>query len=98
MLIEDLAREAIMATTTIRLSEELKQRIALAAERSGQSIHDFILEAIVEKVAAEEQRADFDSEAEARFAKIVESGKTVTWSSMRSCLLEELAGSKSQLN
>lgn len=81
-----------MATTTIRLPEDLKARIASAAERSGKSTHSFILEAIAEKAALEEQRTDFDAEANARFARIVESGKTIPWGDMRRYLEERLEG------
>lgn len=79
-------------TTTIRLPEDLKARIAIAAERAGKTTHSFIIEAIVEKAELEEQRADFDAEANARFAKIVESGKTIPWADMRHYLEERLAG------
>ncbi len=79
-------------TTTIRLSEELKERIASAAQRAGKSSHSFILEAIVEKADLEEQHASFDAEANARFAKIVESGETIPWSDMRQYLEQRLAG------
>lgn len=79
-------------TTTIRLPEELKTRIASAAERAGKTTHSFILEAIAEKAELEEQRADFDAEADARFAKIVESGKTLPWTDVRHYLKERVAG------
>lgn len=36
-------------------------------------------EGIAEKAELEEQRADFDAEANARFAKIAESGKSIPW-------------------
>jgi predicted transcriptional regulator len=81
-----------MATTTIRIPEDLKVRIASAAERAGKSTHSFILEAIAEKADQEEQRADFDAEADGRFAKIVESGRTIPWSDMRHYLEGRLAG------
>lgn len=51
--------EGLMATTTIRLPDDLKARIARAAERSGKTTHSLILEAIAEKAEQEEQRADF---------------------------------------
>ncbi len=35
-----------MATTTIRLNEAMKARIAAAAERAGKTAHAFMLEAI----------------------------------------------------
>ncbi|WP_426105504.1 CopG family ribbon-helix-helix protein [Massilia sp. TSP1-1-2] len=79
-------------TTTIRLSEDLKARIASAAERVGKSTHSFILEAIAEKTELEEQRAGFDEEANARFAKIVESGKTIPWTDLRHYLEARLEG------
>lgn len=79
-------------TTTIRLPEDLKARIASAAARAGKTTHSFILEAIAEKAELEEQRGDFDAEANARFAKIVESGETIPWSEMRHYLEERLAG------
>jgi predicted DNA-binding protein len=81
-----------MSTTTIRLPEELKARIASAAKRAGKTTHSFILEAIAEKAEIEEQRADFDAVADARFAKIVESGKTIPWTEMRRYLEDRVAG------
>jgi len=36
-------------TTTVRLSQELKARIARAAEREGTTAHSFVIEAIKEK-------------------------------------------------
>ena len=79
-------------TTTIRLSEELKARVASAAERSGKTPHSFILEAIAEKAGQEEARAALDQEADARFANIVAAGKTVPWKEARAYLQLRLAG------
>lgn len=81
-----------MTTTSIRLPYELKQRVARAAERAGQTPHAFMLEAIAERVAAEEQRREFQQIAEQRYARIVESGETVPWSVMRDYLMRRLAG------
>ena len=75
-----------MSTTTIRLPEELKARIASAAERAGTTAHGFILEAIAEKTDQAERRADFYDEAEQRYADLVASGKTISWEQMRSYL------------
>jgi uncharacterized protein (DUF1778 family) len=63
-----------MSTIIMRLPDDLKARIASAAERAGKTTYSFILEAIAEKAELEEQRADFDAEADCRFAKIVGSG------------------------
>jgi predicted transcriptional regulator len=81
-----------MPTTTIRLPEDLKTRVALAAKHAGTTTHAFILEAIAEKTAQEERRTDFDAEAEARYARIVASGKTISWKEMRHYLEARIAG------
>jgi len=81
-----------MSTTTIRLPEDLKARVAAAAERAGKTSHSFILEAIAEKAEQEERRNDFDDLAEKRFADIVASGKTIPWREMRTYLENRLAG------
>ena len=81
-----------MATTTIRIPDDLKARVAVAAERAGKTAHSFILEAIAEKAEHEERRSEFDDVAERRFAKIVASGKTVPWNEMRTYLEDRLAG------
>jgi len=81
-----------MSTTTIRMPDDLKARVAAAAKRAGTTSHGFILEAIAEKAAQQELRADFDAVAEERFANIVASGKTVPWQEMRGYLEARLAG------
>jgi len=81
-----------MSTTTIRLPEELKARVAEAAKQAGTTSHNFILEAIAEKTELADQRAAFDAVAEQRYARIVESGKTIPWSDMRGYLEDRLAG------
>jgi predicted transcriptional regulator len=81
-----------MNTTTIRMPEEIKTRVVAAVKRSGTTAHGFILEAIAEKVAREEMRADFDAVADERFAKLVASGNAVPWQDMRAYLEARLAG------
>jgi len=84
--------EPAMSTTTIRLSEDLKERVARAARRAGTTSHNFILEAIAEKADEAERRADFRDEAERRHAAIVASGKTIAWSEMRRYLEDRVVG------
>ncbi len=81
-----------MSTTTIRLPDELKARIAAVAKREGTTPHNFILEAIAEKADLAELRADFDAVAEQRYAGIVASGKTIPWDDMRGYLEKHIAG------
>ena len=52
-----------MSTTTIRLPQDLKKRIARAAERAGSTAHSFILEALAEKAEQEERRTEFQDAA-----------------------------------
>ena len=84
-----------MTTTTIRLPEELKARVAQGAERAGTTAHGFILEAIAEKAEREEQRGEFNDTAQRRHAAIVASGKTVPWRDMRRYLEDRVAGKNS---
>ena len=83
-----------MSTTTIRLPDDLKARIARAAERAGTTSHSFILEAIAEKADQEDRRGDFNDTADRRYAEIAVSGKTIPWSEMRGYLEGRLAGTK----
>ena len=83
-----------MSTTTIRLPEDLKARVARAAERAGTTSHSFILEAIAEKADQEERRADFNDTADRRYAEIAASGKTIPWNEMRRYLEDRIAGKK----
>lgn len=85
-----------MSTTSIRLPDELKARIAMAAKRAGTTSHNFILEAIAEKADLADRRAEFDVLAEQRYAAIVESGNTIAWDDMRSYLEQRLAGGSAQ--
>lgn len=81
-----------MSTTTIRMPDDLKKKVAAAAKRCGTTAHGFILEAIAEKTEQEALRADFDGVAEQRYAEIVATGKTISWNQMQSYLEARLAG------
>ena len=81
-----------MTTTTIRMPEDLKARVAAAAERTGTTPHGFVLAAIVEKAEQTELRDQFESVAETRYSRIVDSGKTISWEAMRAYLEQRVAG------
>ena len=81
-----------MPTTTIRLPDDLKTRIAAAAKHAGMTAHGFILEAIIEKAEQAERRADFDAIAENRYAGVVSTGETIPWQEMRVYLEARMAG------
>ena len=84
-----------MTTTTIRLPDELKARVAAVANREGMTAHGFILEAIVEKTLRAERGAELDALAEQRYAQIVSSGESVPWAEMRKYLEALGAGQSS---
>lgn len=81
-----------MSTTTLRLSDELKARIADVARRAGVTPHHFMLEAVTEKADQAERRADFDAIAEQRYAHILETGQTLAWDDVRDYLRAKVAG------
>ena len=85
-----------MSTTTIRLPQDLKARVAAAAKRAGTTAHSFILEAIAEKADEEERRSDFHDVAEKRYSRIAASGKTIPWSEMRIYLENRIVGKKAR--
>jgi predicted transcriptional regulator len=85
-----------MSTTTIRLPDDLKVRVAAAAKRAGTTAHGFILQAIAEKTDEEERRNEFHEVAAKRYAAIVATGKTVPWSEMRAYLAGRVAGKKAR--
>lgn len=81
-----------MSTTTVRLPDKLKARIAAAAKRAGTTAHNFILEAITEKTDEAERRGEFHDVAERRYAKIIARGEALPWSEMRTYLESRIAG------
>jgi predicted transcriptional regulator len=64
-----------MATTSLKLPDEVKEQAAHAASRLGLSPHAFMVEAIRKAAAAAEERARFVASAQAARKTILESGK-----------------------
>lgn len=81
-----------MSTTTIRLPEDLKARVAQAAEAAGTTPHGFILEAIAEKAELAERQSDFHAEAEHRWAEFLKTGESIPWEDMRRYLKGRIHG------
>lgn len=75
-----------MTTTTIRIEDDLKARVAAAADRTGKSAHAFMLDAIAQTV----EQIEFDDElhrvADARWATVLATGKTVGWDQAKAFL------------
>ena len=83
-----------MSTTTIRLPDDLKARLSKVAKKLGSSSHALILDAISERVEAEERRSAFLTTAEKRYAKLAESGETISWEEMKVYLRNRTSGKK----
>ena len=84
-----------MATTTIRIQDELKTRIAAAAERAGKSTHAFILDAITETVGQAELDDTLNQIAEERWATILATGgETVPWDDAKAWLQARSRGER----
>lgn len=81
-----------MSTTTIRIEDDLKARIAAAAERAGKSSHGFILDAIAETVEQAELDQEFHRIADERWAKVLATGKTVPWNDAKAYLQARARG------
>ena len=85
-----------MSTTTIRIDEALKERLALAAQQSGKTPHAFILDAIAQTVEQVEIDAQFDRLAEERWARVLATGKTVPWEAAKTYLQARAQGERAR--
>ncbi len=59
---------------SLRIPDDIKARVSQLAERVDATPHAFMVEAIREKVEAEEARLAFLGEAETRLARMKDSG------------------------
>ena len=75
-----------MTTTTIRIENDLKARVAIAAERAGKTAHAFMLDAIAQIVEQAELGNVFHRVAEERWAKVLATGNTVPWDDAKAWL------------
>lgn len=84
-----------MPTTSLKLSDELKQRTAAAAEKKGVSPHAFMVHAIEQAATAAERRASFVSEAQAARDQMLSTGKGYDASEVHTYLKARASGNKS---
>jgi len=68
-----VANLPVTATTTLKLPEELKERIAPLAQSSGKTPHAWMLEALERQAALAELRQQFLQEAESA-AEAIDAG------------------------
>jgi predicted transcriptional regulator len=81
-----------MPTTTIRIEDDLKTRIAVAAEHAGKSAHAFIVEAIAQKVEQIEAEEELQQVAQKRWGKVLQTGKSVSWEDAKLYVAERSQG------
>jgi predicted transcriptional regulator len=83
-----------MSTTTIRIEDDLKARVAAAAERAGKSTHAFMVEAIQQTVEQVELDEEFHRVADERWAKLLATGKTLPWDDAKAYLEARAQGDR----
>jgi predicted transcriptional regulator len=83
-----------VSTTTIRIEDDLKTRVAAAAEQMGKTAHAFILDAIANTVEQAELDNAFHALADARWANIRSTGKTVAWDDAKAYLAARANGER----
>lgn len=81
-----------MSTTTIRLPEELRERVDRLAAARGSSAHSFMVEAVTRAAEEEERRQDFEAEAARRVAAYRRTGEYYEVDEVRNYLLARARG------
>ena len=79
---------------SIRVSEDMKARIARLAEGRELTPHGFMLEAIREKVEAEEARLAFIEQAQRRLTRMKKTGLAIPATEVFDYLRQRAAGGK----
>jgi predicted transcriptional regulator len=85
-----------MATTSIRMNDELKARLTVAAARASKSPHTFILDTITQAVEQAEQDHAFHTRGQERWQAIQATGQTVPWDETKAYLAARAQGASEQ--
>lgn len=85
-----------MTTTTLKLSDELKERIASAAEAAGKSPHAFMVEALAAQTALAERRRVFVEAAHVAEQEVAEYGLVYDADEVFSYLQDKLIGKRAK--
>ena len=83
-----------MTTTTIRVEDDLKARVAAAADRAGKTAHAFVVDAIAQTVAQAELEEELHRVADRRRAKVLATGRTVNRTDARSHVDARMRGGR----
>ena len=79
-----------MSTSTLRLDDSLRARIARIADASDQTPHAFMVQALTEKVVEAEWRLAMQQEAHGRDQALMAGEPGVEWHEMKSWLQQRL--------
>jgi predicted transcriptional regulator len=83
-----------MPVTTLKLSEDLKRRVAAVVEGTGKSAHAFMLEAIDAQTTQAEKRRDFVEQALAAERDTLKSGRGYLAADIDTYFDAKIAGAK----
>jgi predicted transcriptional regulator len=89
-----LCLEAPVTTTTIRIDDDLKARVATAAERVGKTSHAFIVDAIAQATEDAERAGEFHRVAGERWTRFLKTGQAIPWDEGRAYLEARARGEK----
>jgi predicted transcriptional regulator len=83
-----------MATTSLKLPDDLKQRAAAAAQQQGLSPHAFMVSAIEQAATAAEHRAGFVAAAQAAREQLLTTGNGYDADAVHAYIKARIAGKK----
>ncbi|MBS1169143.1 MAG: hypothetical protein H6R01_61 [Burkholderiaceae bacterium] len=83
-----------MAITSLKLSDDLKQRAARSAHELGVSPHAFMIAAIEQATVISEQRASFLVDAKLARNETIEAGKGFKANDVHAYLKDKVSGKK----
>ena len=85
-----------MSTTTLKLPEELKERIAAVAADAGKSPHAFMVEALAAQTALAERRRVFVAAAHAAAQEVAQYGLVYDADEVFGYLQDKLKGKRTK--
>jgi predicted transcriptional regulator len=84
-----------MGTTTLRIPDELKDRVAAAAEAAGVTPHGFMLRAIETQTVEAEEQAAFERAAAQRWRQLQRDGQYFAMEEVREYMMARARGETS---
>jgi predicted transcriptional regulator len=79
-------------TTSLKLPDELKDKVATLAEGVAQTPHAYMVEAIAERVARDERRREFLDDGNRALRNFKRTGIAYTFADVEKYMLEKAAG------